>query len=238
MRCLIADFLIDFKNRYGFTARQCAEYECEKDAPVDFEVVATDADIQQERLHAEREYPIGYLENICLYRNLALQLPKKDSFLMHGSVISVKDKGIAFLARSGTGKTTHTLLWKQRFGEDMTIINGDKPIIRFLEDGTPYAYGTPWAGKEGFQVNSKTELTDICFIERADENSIERIIPQKALNPLMNQILVPSDPIGAMKTLELIDRLLKHTRLWIIHCNPYPEAAEVASDAIFGKAAK
>lgn len=233
MRCLIADFLIDFKNRYGFTARQCAEYECEKDAPVDFEVVATDADIQQERFHAEREYPVGYLENICLYRNLALQLPQKDAFLMHGSVISVKDKGIAFLARSGTGKTTHTLLWKQRFGEEMKIINGDKPIIRFLE-GVPYAYGTPWAGKEGFQMNAKAPLTDICFIERAKENKIVRISPEKALKPLMNQILVPSDPMSAVKMLDLLDKLLKTTRLWVIYCDPTIEAAEVASKAIFG----
>lgn len=233
MRCLIADFLIDFKNRYGFTARQCAEYECEKDAPVDFEVVATDADIQQERLHAEREYPVGYVESICLYRNLAVKLPEKDAFLMHGSVISVKNKGIAFLARSGTGKTTHTLLWKQRFGEEMKIINGDKPIIRFLE-GVPYAYGTPWAGKEGFQINGKTPLTDICFIERAKENKIVRITPEKALKPLMNQILIPSDPLAAVKMLDLLDKLLKTTRLWVIYCDPTIEAAEVASDGIFG----
>lgn len=233
MRCLIADFLIDFKNRYGFTARQCAEYECEKDALVDFEVVATDADIQQERLHAEREYPVGYVESICLYRNLAVKLPEKDAFLMHGSVISVKNKGIAFLARSGTGKTTHTLLWKQRFGEEMKIINGDKPIIRFLE-GVPYAYGTPWAGKEGFQINGKTPLTDICFIERAKENKIVRITPEKALKPLMNQILIPSDPLAAVKMLDLLDKLLKTTRLWVIYCDPTIEAAEVASDGIFG----
>jgi hypothetical protein len=233
MRCLIADFLIDFKNRYKYLARHCAEYECDKDAPVDFEVVATDADIQQERLHAEGEFSIGYLESVCLYRNLAMRLPERDAFLLHCSAISVKDKGIAFLARSGTGKTTHTLLWKQQFGEEMKIINGDKPIIRFLDE-TPYVYGTPWAGKERFQINMKAPLTDICFIERAKENKIVRISPEKALKPLMNQVLVPADPIAAVKMLDLLDRLLKSTRLWVIYCDPTIEAAEVASDAIFG----
>jgi hypothetical protein len=115
----------------------------------------------------------------------------------------------------------------------MKIINGDKPIIRFLDE-TPYAYGTPWAGKEGFQINGKTPLTDICFIERAKENKIVRITPEEALKPLMNQILIPSDPLAAVKMLDLLDKLLKTTRLWVIYCDPTIEAAEVASKAIFG----
>lgn len=232
MRCLIADFLIDFKNRYDFTARQCAKYECDLDAPADIEVIATDEDIRQERLLAERDYPDGYLESICLYRNLALKLPKYGAFLMHGSVVSVKDRGVAFLARSGTGKTTHTLLWKEHFGEELKIINGDKPIIRFSDDKIPYAYGTPWAGKENFQINSKTPLTDICFIERSEKNSIEKISSKEAVKPLMGQILRPSDSEGMLSTLELLDLLVKKCNLWIIRCNMDIEAAKIASEAI------
>ena len=42
-----------------------------------------------------------------------------------------------FCGSSGTGKTTHMLLWQKMLGDRFKFINGDKPIIRFI-DNVPY----------------------------------------------------------------------------------------------------
>ncbi len=234
-RYLLADFVINIEHRYDFLPRQCAQYRYEGAAPADFTVRVTDAQLQQEQQSAgERVYPAGYLESVCTYRQLCLGLPQRDAFLMHGSVISCEGRGIAFLARSGVGKTTHTMLWKQAFGEQVQIINGDKPIIRFF-DGTPYAYGTPWAGKENLHCNRRVALTDLCLIRRSKENSVTRADPVDHLGMLMQQILHPSESAAAARTLELLDQLLSGCRLWVVDCNVSEEAAIIAHDAIMGE---
>jgi hypothetical protein len=231
----LADLVIELKNEYDFLAKQCAEYRYEGNASAELSVCVTHEDICRERcFSAEINYPVGYLESICAYRKLCVELPGYDGFLLHSSVIDCGGKGIAFLARSGVGKTTHTMLWKQVYGEKVRIINGDKPIVLFF-DGVPYAYGTPWAGKENLQCNDRVPLTDICFIERSSDNQVLPIRPEECLTAVMQQILIPSDPMMASRTLTLLDGLLSTCRLWVIRCNISQDAAILAHDTILGE---
>lgn len=230
-RILIADFVVEIHNRYNFLKKLCTDYIYEGERPSDFVICVTDAEIEEERRNSESIFTNYYTESVCAYRKLCLKLPEYGAFLVHGSTVSYKDKGIIFLARSGVGKTTHTLAWKNVYGDDVLIINGDKPIVRFI-DGEPFAYGTPWAGKEKMQFNSKVKLTDICFIERDSDNSTVKINSSERLNSFMQQILPPNDPLQAIKTLELVDKLVGNCNNWLIKCTPTDQAAIVAHDAI------
>ena len=212
------------------------EYRYDGTAPADFTIQVTEEELRREQsITPDIHYSQGYLESVCAYRQLCMALPMRDAMLLHGSVIECGGKGIAFLARSGVGKTTHTMLWKQVYGKQVRIINGDKPIIRFYGD-VPYAYGTPWAGKENLQINDRVPLTDICFIERNPENSVSRVDPTDHLGAVMQQILHPSEPVAAFKTLELLDRLLSVCNVWVIKCNVSEDAAITAHDTILGDA--
>jgi hypothetical protein len=231
----LADLIVEIKNEYDFLAKQCAEYRYEGNASPELMVCVTDEDIRRERdFSLGVKYPAGYLESICAYRKLCLELPNHNAFLLHSSVIECGGKGIAFAAKSGVGKTTHTMLWKQVYGEQVCIINGDKPIIRFFED-IPYAYGTPWAGKEKLQCNARAPLTDLCFIERSGSNQVVQVHPEEMLSAVMQQILIPSDPQMAIITLQLLDRFLASCRVWVIRCNISQEAAILAHDTILGE---
>ena len=119
-------------------------------------------------------------------------------------------------------------MWRKRFGNDVKIVNGDKPILRFAEDGRLFAYGTPWCGKEGLNRNVSVPLKAICFIERAKENTIKRIAPSDALMRVFHQILSP-DTVEAVDTLfPLLDRTLEQIPCYVLGCNISEEAAEVA----------
>ena len=129
------------------------------------------------------------------------------------------------------------LLWQKYLGERLTVVNGDKPFVRFSdnEPNTPYAYGTPWNGKEKLGCNMRTPLRHICFIERAQENSCEKIGRNEAINLIFKQIYIPNEPQAAANALALTDKLLSSSALWRIRCNMDISAAETAYGAIFGK---
>ena len=75
------------------------------------------------------------------------RLLQYDGMLLHASCVEKDGKAYLFSAKSGTGKSTHTHLWLRAF-PDSRIINDDKPAVRRM-DGTFYACGTPFSGKNG-----------------------------------------------------------------------------------------
>ncbi len=233
-KLLLADLVIEIDNRYDYIPTNCADYIYNGDKPTDIFVKVSEQELEKERNSSETQFPTGYLEYICAYRQIATKLLDFDAFVMHGTVIKVENKGIIFTALSGTGKTTHMLYWQKMLGDKLTIINGDKPIIRFF-DGVPYAYGTPWAGKEGYNTNDRTELNDICLIERAEINEVVPLTGIQVVSVFVKQIYQPSAPDAVLKTYDLADKLLRYCNLRKIRCIKDISAAKTAYDAIFSK---
>ena len=233
-KLLLADLVIEIDNQYCYTYNKCANYIYKGDRPTDIFVKVSEQEIEKERNSSDVEFPNGYLEYICAYRQIANKLLDFDAFVMHGTVINVENKGIIFTALSGTGKTTHMLYWRKMLGDKLTIINGDKPIIRFF-DGVPYAYGTPWAGKEDFNTNARTELNDICLIERSEINEVVPLEGIQVVSVFVKQIYQPSTANAVLKTYDLADKLLKYCNLRKIRCIKDISAAKTAYNAIFGK---
>lgn len=149
---------------------------------IDFSVVIDETDIAAERERDDNKespqdiqmepgaYSNEYIETLVLLRNISEQLPRFDCFLMHGAVVSEDEDGYMFTATSGTGKSTHISLWKKYF-DNVEIVNGDKPFLRVGEEGVT-AYGTPWAGKEGWQKNVSVPLSAVCLLKRGLTNKI------------------------------------------------------------------
>ncbi len=227
MNCKIAEFNIEINNRGGYLARLCEKYLGDFESP-DFTLSVSDEDILKETVKSPSK---AYAESLIACRKLAYRLPQKDAFLLHAATFEIKGHGIALLAKSGTGKSTHMLLWKQLFGDEVSIVNGDKPIVR-IKDGLPVAYGTPWCGKEGFSENRGVRLTDICFIVRSDRNETVAISPADAVERLLSQIIIPSGSENILKLTELLDQTVKNCRLWEIRCNTEIESAQISSEKI------
>ena len=234
IKLLLADLVIEIDNKYGYLRKHTQDYAYDGDRPVDIHIKVSDEEIAAEKAQNDIKFHDCYLEYICAYRQIASKILDFDAFVMHGTVIDVEDKGIIFTALSGTGKTTHMLYWQEMLGDKLRIINGDKPIIRFF-DGVPYAYGTPWAGKEGYQTNDRVELQEICLIERAEINEVVPLTGFQIVSVFVKQIYRPSTPEGVDKSYTLADKLLKHCNLRKIRCIKDISAAKTAYKVIFNK---
>ena len=71
---------------------------------------------------------------------------------------------------SGAGKTTHYLRWKLRYGEELRLLNGDKPLLEIPPEGAITVHPSPWYGKEGMQQYFSGPLGGIILLEKAVEN--------------------------------------------------------------------
>jgi hypothetical protein len=226
----IAGINVLVKNKYKYTRYLCADYITEEEH-TDFEVCVNDKSISEEIKCSEIETNAAYAESVCVHREIAERLAEYDAFLLHSALIECDGVGVAFAARSGVGKSTHVGLWKKNFGERVKIINGDKPIIRFF-DGVPYAFGTPWLGKEGLGENTSCKFSALCFLERGVENKIAEIPAELGAMAMFSQIYIPQNEQNAAKTLELADKFSFAVRFYRLACNMDDEAAVVSHNAI------
>ncbi len=110
--------------------------------------------------------------------------------------------------KSGTGKTTHVKLWCDHFGDRARIVNGDKPILRFSGNEL-IAYGTPWCGKEGYNINTSTPIQGMCFIERSEKNSIRIMNSTEIISKIFHQMIMPEEEHCVSKILEFLDNLVQ-----------------------------
>lgn len=61
---------------------------------------------------------------------------------VHSSVISLDGRAVLFLGESGTGKSTHTRLWREHI-PGARLLNDDSPIIRIAPEGAAKRQALP-----------------------------------------------------------------------------------------------
>ncbi len=159
------------------------------------------------------------------------QLINFGGFMLHSSAVAVDGRAYLFTAPCGTGKSTHTSLYLKLFGERAFILNDDKPAIRF-EDGSFFAYGTPWSGKHDKSSNARLPLAGICILSRSEKNEISRIYGKEAILGVYSQTLRPGSLKYMDKLLTSIDKLIKTVPIWHLRCNMDPDAARLSYSAM------
>ena len=183
--------------------------------------------------HPKRRRPDGYLENNAIHSLLAEKLTEYDVLLMHGSALCMDGEAFIFTAKSGTGKSTHSRLWREVFGERVQMINDDKPMLRFTEEGVRVC-GTPWDGKHRLSSNTSAPLKAVVSLERSEINRVSPMCGADAFPVLMKQCFSSKDPVIMMRIMNMEKRLLDTVGLYRLGCNTEPSAAVTAYEGLVG----
>ncbi len=182
------------------------DYLAEEGAQTDISFDATEEALRLAQKNPD--VPWDKCAFIASARRFYAHLLSFGGFAVHASAVVLDGKAYLFSADSGTGKSTHAALWCEHFGKERAyILNDDKPIIRKI-DGRYYAYGAPWCGSSGINVNRCAQVQGIAFIEQSTVDWIEPMLPGHALIQLLRQ----SDP---MVRREATDNLLTLFGLFI-----------------------
>ena len=242
----MAQFLINIAGFTGWinslfdsTKDYCRKYLTEEAAVFAVAVTREDLAFEQEALRQEaleegikvRVFTDPFLDRTAIQRKCAEFLFDQNVLMTHGSTVAVDGKAYLFTAKCGTGKSTHTRLWRQVFGDRAHMVNDDKPFLKRTEDGV-LACGSPWSGKHGLDNNITVPLQGICILERGKENRIQRIPVEEALPMLLHQSYCPLEETKRERFEALVKELAEKTPLWRMYCNMDPSAAEVSHKAM------
>lgn len=178
----------------------------------------------------------GMQENSYVYMesgtHFYFQLLQHDGLMLHSSSVELNGKAYLFSGNCGAGKSTHTRLWQSAFGDSAKVFNDDKPALR-LVDGKWIAYGTPWCGKDGININMSAPLAGICFMKQAQENKIRRLSEAEAIQRIIAQTL------RRFKLIENLDLMLSHVEKLVqmipvfeLENRPEPEAAHLSYETM------
>ena len=155
-----------------------------------------------------------------------------DTLLIHASLVRNNGYGYAFIAQSGTGKSTHTSLWLKHI-EGSDLMNDDNPIVRII-DNKPMIYGSPWSGKTPCYRNIKAPLGAITKIDRAKQNSVERLSPTIAFSQILPSCSsMKWDKVVFRNTYDTVIKLIEAIpSVNVLHCLPDEDAARTCYNAI------
>lgn len=235
----IAGLSVQVQPMFETTEVYCRNYLTEDEPSGIITVTEDDLLFEQQMLDIEareeglklRKFTGPFLERTAIQRKIAEELLKRDTLLLHGSTIAVDGAAYLFTAACGTGKSTHTRLWREVFGDRAVMINDDKPFLRFTEDNV-IAYGSPWSGKHGLDTNISAPLKGICVLRRGPENVIRSMAPEDVIGMLRHQAFLSTDPALQDKTVALVEKLVRTVPLWEMECTKDRRAAEVAHEAM------
>lgn len=150
--------------------------------------------------------------------------------VLHGVVMEYNGMGILVLASAGTGKTTHTRMWRDH--KNALILNGDRCLCR-KNDGVWYAYGMPWSGSSGEYINRRVPISCIVCLNRGLQNTVQPLSIFDGTISLMQRIFAPVWP-GELQNqaFSYCEELASEIPVLDFYCRPDLESVEVLAQAI------
>lgn len=166
-----------------------------------------------------------------------LQTVCRNRIAIHSSCIVKDGKAFLFLGESGTGKSTHTRLWREHI-PGATLLNDDSPIV-VSDGGQAWVYGSPWSGKTPCYRTERFPLCGCVRLSQAPFNRMERLTTLQAyaaLHPSCPPMFAYADALydGISATL---GRLLPNVPFYRLACLPDKDAARLSYRTLCGDAA-
>lgn len=152
--------------------------------------------------------------------------------LIHSSVVYNDAGAIAFLGKSGTGKSTHSRLWLNHI-DAYQLLNDDNPAVKITEGGDAYIFGTPWSGKTACYVNKKAKLRAIVRLKQAPLNKFTDMLGKDALMTLLPSFTALRWNKEIFSTMiNVIENIITKVNVGYLECLPNEDAAKLNYESI------
>lgn len=178
------------------------------------------------------ENPSPTLLRFSLWMAFGIAIAPHKAFAIHSSVIAYRQKAYLFLGESGTGKSTHTRLWRENI-PDCFLLNDDSPIMRVI-DGVTYAYGSPWSGKTPCYRDENYPVGAVVRLSQAPYNKINRlnkITSFGALYPSCPPAFAYDDALSDL-ICDTLSSIVGSVPVFHLECLPDADAVRESQNAI------
>jgi hypothetical protein len=178
---------------------------------------------------------VGSLFRFGLWMIFGMAIAPHSAIAIHSSAIVKEGRAVLFLGESGTGKSTHTRLWREHIA-GAQLLNDDSPILR-LREGKALVYGTPWSGKTPCYRQEYYPIAGLVRLSQAPYNQIKRQSTLQAFGALL-----PSCPPSFCHEARLNDalcatlsQLIACAPTYRLACLPNREAALLSCQTLIGE---
>ena len=228
---LIADLKVEMEVNGDMLRSRSEKYRADFNGEPDMVIIPPKENLDRMQAEHPRLSPaaIEYLGTGCMFY---YRLLKFGGFLLHSSTISYNGKAYIFTADSGTGKSTHTSLWR-KFVDGVEMINDDKPAIKLIDDEF-YAIGTPWSGKTDQNTDISVPVGGVVLLHRGTENRIRPATALETIPFLMRQTQLPSKPENVDILTDLLDKFIRKTPIFVLKCDMTEDAVKTSFEALTG----
>lgn len=167
-------------------------------------------------------------ERFFLYRFIVtlfgMTSARHQTIKIHASVTELNGKALILLGKSGTGKSTHSRLWR-KYVPGSTLLNDDEPILRVLEDGNVKVFGAPWSGSMPCYKNESADVAAIVHLCQSHDNQLFKLGNMGALSSFYSStVQFRSDPAIKTMILDTVTIILEHVPVYWLDCRPDREA--------------
>lgn len=216
IRVCLVDVCLDYVLRYPETKKYFKNYICDEPPETAGELLTvTDELWERHRNVAESSISEAYTEFYALLGITSRALLKHGKCLFHGVAFLWRGRAWIITAPSGTGKTTQLRMWQKLFGDEIELINGDKPVMECREDGSVWMYPSPWNGKENLSGSKSGKLAGIIYLEQADHNEFGRMDLRSSIFPIYRQFLYYGDYEKEIREVgHMLDVVLRKIPVW------------------------
>ena len=226
MLCKIADFYVEVP-AVGDMQERCAAYITQDRRQPD--IVIREEDFEPQRWEGCSNEMICYMETARLFYWDILRL---GGMMLHSAAVEYEGRAYLFSGPSTVGKSTHTRLWRDVFGEAVQFFNDDKPALRCM-DGVWYAYGTPWCGKDGINQNKKVPVAGICYLKQAESNAIRSLgMKEASIYTICQSTRRLPVAEKMIHLLAIVDALVKQVPMYELENRPEPAAARLSYETM------
>lgn len=227
----IADFIVEFSPKYNNLKSLSASFEYKGCRAADFVLNVTEEHLKSLYAKMNDGTTIEQAEEFAYANLFNKSIIKHNAMLIHSSAIVYDGEAYLFAGRSGVGKSTHTKFWHLAFGNKVSILNDDKPVVRIYDDYC-VAFGTPFDGGSGIANNLSAPLKAVIFIERGEENMIRKADYNEIISNLYQSTAHHLSKPSALAMLDNFDRLIPKCKFYILKCNTDISAAYTAFDTL------
>ncbi|MBE6798322.1 MAG: hypothetical protein E7525_00870 [Ruminococcaceae bacterium] len=229
---LIAGLKVEFEPKYPLLTERSEKYlhDFSGEADIKFDLTEETIDKMIEKVPVVPRATAEYMGTAIMFY---YKLLNHNGFLLHSSCIGYRGKAYLFTADPGTGKSTHTGLWK-KFIPEVEFINDDKPAIRLI-DGTYYACGTPWSGKTSLNSDVLIPVGGVALLHRGLKNTIDLSETGKAVTFILKQTQIPDQKDALDRMVYLLDGFVRNTPIYDLACDMSEDAVKTSFEALTGE---
>ena len=135
---------------------------------------------------------------------------------LHSASFLYQGKAWLFSGPSGTGKSTHTNLWKEML--QVPLLNGDVNLLA-LKDGQPVIHGLPWCGTSGICDPGTYPLGGIILLKQSEGDWVETLSPDDQRLLVLQRLISPSWTSQMLDcNLNLVEALAPQIYIARLHC--------------------